>query len=144
MADFENAEAFYNYIKEKGFGVVEEYLINHDKIREVYKPALNTMRMITIIGDDGQPHLFFAAQKFGVRHGDFGRIDGHLGRCVRCGQCGKLPFGRKVVIERYLHGVNRGGRKAIVGLRAGKLYGRRVFEIVHGVSGISRCVQDEF
>lgn len=74
MADFENAEAFYNYIKEKGFGVVEEYLINHDKIREVYKPALNTMRMITIIGDDGQPHLFFAAQKFGV-HGRF--IDVH-------------------------------------------------------------------
>lgn len=66
MSDFENAEAFYDYIKEKGFGVVEEYLINHDKIREVYEPALNTMRMITIIGDDKEPHLFFAAQKFGV------------------------------------------------------------------------------
>ena len=66
MADFENAKEFYDYIKEKGFGVVEEYLINHDKIREVYEPALNTMRMITIIGDDNEPHLFFAAQKFGV------------------------------------------------------------------------------
>ena len=66
MSDFENAKAFYDYIKEKGFGVVEEYLINHDKIREVYEPALNTMRMITIIGDDNEPHLFFAAQKFGV------------------------------------------------------------------------------
>lgn len=66
MSDFADAKAFYDYIKEKGFGVVEEYLINHDAIREVYKPALNTMRMFTIIGDDNKPHLFFAAQKFGV------------------------------------------------------------------------------
>lgn len=86
MKDFESADAFYDYIKEKNFGVVEEYIENHHHIKEVYPKSLNTMRMITLIGDDGKPYLFFAAQKFGVNgryidvHGIHAPIDLETGK----------------------------------------------------------------
>ncbi len=45
-------------------GVVIE---NHPDLDKVYSGSANTMRMITIIGDDGKPHLIYAVQKFGIR-----------------------------------------------------------------------------
>ena len=65
MSDFATGEDFYNYVKEKGFAVLEDVLENHPDIKAVYPCALNTMRMITLIGDDGKPRLLFAAHKFG-------------------------------------------------------------------------------
>ena len=75
MEDFADSDAFYDYIKKKEFTVVEEYFVNHEKIREVYPLSLNTMRMITVIDDEGKPQLFFAAQKFG-RDGRFVDVRG--------------------------------------------------------------------
>lgn len=66
MKDFPTAHDFYTYIKEKNFGVVEQVVENHPDIAKVYPKALNTVRMITLIGDDGKAHLLFAAQKFGL------------------------------------------------------------------------------
>ena len=55
-SDFENFDAFYSYIKEKGFGTLEGVIENHPDLDKVYSGSANTMRMITIIGDDGKPH----------------------------------------------------------------------------------------
>lgn len=65
-SDFENFDAFYSYIKEKGFGTLEGVIDNHPDLDKVYSGSANTMRMITIIGDDGKPHLIYAVQKFGI------------------------------------------------------------------------------
>ena len=64
-ADFASAADFYKYVKEKNFGVLEEVLVNHPEVAKIYPHALNTMRIITLIGDDGKPYILFAAQKFG-------------------------------------------------------------------------------
>lgn len=63
--DFKDGEEFYKYVKEKNFAVLEDVVENHPDINDIYPYAVNTMRMITLIDDDGKPHLFYAAQKFG-------------------------------------------------------------------------------
>ena len=65
-SDFANFEEFYKYINEKGFGTLEGVIENHPALNKVYSGSANTMRMITMIGDDGQPNLIYAVQKFGI------------------------------------------------------------------------------
>ncbi|MCI6574313.1 MAG: hypothetical protein MSC53_03980 [Arcanobacterium sp.] len=64
--NFADAAQFTAYIRGKKFGVVEQVLKNHPDLAAVYNGSLNTMRMITLIDDSGEPHLLFAAQKFGI------------------------------------------------------------------------------
>ena len=66
MKDFRDADQFCAYVREKGFGVLEDVLENHPDLQEINPYCLNTVRMITLIGDDGKPYLFFAALKFGL------------------------------------------------------------------------------
>ena len=66
MSKFQDADEFVKYVREKGFGVLEDVVENHHVLKEINPYALNTMRMITLIGDDGKPYLLFAAQKFGL------------------------------------------------------------------------------
>ncbi|MGN0709475.1 MAG: sugar-transfer associated ATP-grasp domain-containing protein [Anaerovoracaceae bacterium] len=66
MSDFDTADDFVKYVREKNFGVLEDLVENHHALKEINPYALNTMRLITLIGDDGEPHLLFAAQKFGL------------------------------------------------------------------------------
>lgn len=63
--DFKDGDAFYDYVIEKGFGSLEDVIENHPDLAEMYPCAANCMRMITIIGDDGEPHLAYCVQKFG-------------------------------------------------------------------------------
>lgn len=65
MADFKTGKTFREYVRRKNFGVLEDVVVNHHELAEINPFAVNTMRMITLIGDDGKPHLLFAAQKFG-------------------------------------------------------------------------------
>lgn len=64
--DFSSADEFADYVTSKDFGLLEEVLHNHPDLAKVYDHALDTMRMITLIGDDGEPHLIYAVQKFGI------------------------------------------------------------------------------
>lgn len=63
--DFEDGEAFYKYVTDKGFNTLEDVIVNHPDMAAVYPYAANCMRMITLIGDDGKPHLICCVQKFG-------------------------------------------------------------------------------
>ena len=63
--DFKDGEAFYDYVKFKGFGTLEDVIENHPDLAEMYPCAANCMRMITAIDDDGVPHLIYCVQKFG-------------------------------------------------------------------------------
>ncbi len=63
--DFASDEDFYKYVTEKGFGTLEDVVENHPDLAKVYPYSANCLRMITIIGDDGEPHLLYAVQKFG-------------------------------------------------------------------------------
>lgn len=74
-ADFESADAFYDYVSEKGFGTLEDVIKNHPALAKIYDGAADTMRMITLIDNDGVPHLIYAVQKFGIN----GRIVDNFG-----------------------------------------------------------------
>ena len=63
--DFEDGAVFYDYVKQKGFGSLEDVIENHPDLAEMYPCATNCMRMITIIDDAGVPHLVYCVQKFG-------------------------------------------------------------------------------
>ena len=63
--DFESADAFCDYVYEKGFATLEDVIENHPVLAEIYPDAVNTMRMVTLIGDDGKPYLLYAVLKFG-------------------------------------------------------------------------------
>ena len=63
--DFKNGEAFYEYVKEKDFGSLEDVIENHPALAEMYPCSANCMRMITIVDDNGEPHLVYCVQKFG-------------------------------------------------------------------------------
>lgn len=68
--DFEDGEAFYKYVMSKNLCVLEDVLENHPAIKEIYPYALNCLRVVTLIGDDGKPHILGAFEKFG-REGRF-------------------------------------------------------------------------
>lgn len=63
--DFDDPMDFAKLVKEKGYGVVEEVVVNHPDTAAVYPNSLNTIRIITIIDDQGNIHVPLAAQKFG-------------------------------------------------------------------------------
>ena len=65
-ADFDSLPEAVAYVREKGFGVLEDVVENHPELARIYPGALNTMRMITLIADDGEPYLLLAVQKFGI------------------------------------------------------------------------------
>lgn len=64
-SDFKDLDEIVKYVREKDFAVLEDVIKNHPDINKIYPHAVNTVRMITLIDDDGEPHLIFAAQKFG-------------------------------------------------------------------------------
>lgn len=69
LEDFDTHAAFVDYLRSesKGFGVIEELLVQHADLSCVYPAAVNTIRMTTIVAEDG-PKLLYALMKFGA-HG---------------------------------------------------------------------------
>lgn len=65
-SDFKSFDQFLSYIRSKNFGTLEDVIENHPDLDRVYSGCVNTMRMITLIGDDGKPNLIYAVQKFGI------------------------------------------------------------------------------
>lgn len=64
-SDFKNFDEFLKFIKEKDFGTIEEVVKNHPDIDKIYPFAANTMRVITMIDQDGVPHCIYAVFKMG-------------------------------------------------------------------------------
>ena len=64
-ADFASVKDMAEYILEKKFATVEDVIENHPDFAKVYDGAVNTMRMTTLVGDDGKPYLLYAVLKFG-------------------------------------------------------------------------------
>ncbi len=67
VADFQDIAELYRYIKDpaKRFGVVEQELKQHPDMLRLYPNSVNSLRMATIIGDDGKPHCLYITCKMG-------------------------------------------------------------------------------
>lgn len=66
-ADFTDLQAMYEYIKDpqKHFGVAEELIIQHPDMSKLYPLSVNTMRIVTIVPNDGKARCVYAVCKMG-------------------------------------------------------------------------------
>lgn len=68
-ADFPSIAALYRYVTEKGFGVVEEELRQHEDLARLYPGAVNTLRIVTLLtGGPGawEPQCVYTVIKAGA------------------------------------------------------------------------------
>lgn len=66
VKDFENFDALYSYFQEKGFCTIEDNIVQHPALSNLYSNACNTMRIITLLDTDGVPHYLYNVQKMGL------------------------------------------------------------------------------
>ena len=57
----------YDSLKEEGFGLIEEPLTQHPKINELNPSSINTIRVATLVDDEGIPHVMFTFIRTGVK-----------------------------------------------------------------------------
>lgn len=69
--DFDDSDALYAYLTNpgKGFGVLEERIIQHPEMSRLYPDSVNCFRMVTLV-QEGTAHLLYAVLKTG-NHGNF-------------------------------------------------------------------------
>lgn len=65
--DFKDLKEMFNYInnKEKNFGVIEEQIIQHEVLNKLYPLAINSLRIVSVVADDGTPHVAYVTSKAG-------------------------------------------------------------------------------
>ena len=66
VADYESFDKLYAYLKEKHFCILEENMEQHPAVKKLYPNAVNSMRFITVLDKDGEPHLLYIVQKMGL------------------------------------------------------------------------------
>ena len=99
LADYPDFDSFYAQLQKDDAWLLEEVLQQHPQNAEVYPNAMNCMRMITLIDNQGEPHVIFATQKYGlngrvVDNYGFGcRVDLETGRIRSPGVSGDGSLG---------------------------------------------------
>lgn len=72
-SSFESLSQMYQSLKEHGIGVIEDVLVQHRDINRLYPQAINSLRITTILNDQG-PHILYAF----IRIGNHGRAVDNL------------------------------------------------------------------
>ncbi len=66
VSDYKSFDELYAYLKEKDFCILEENIEQHPDVKKLYPNAVNSMRFITVLDKDGEPHLLYIVQKMGL------------------------------------------------------------------------------
>lgn len=66
-------EELYNRFRANKQYLVEDYIKQHKDLNELYPGSVNTVRVISFLGDDGEVHVLRTVMKFGTT----GEIDNH-------------------------------------------------------------------
>ncbi len=69
-SDFESVGAMYRHLIETERYLVEECIPQHEVISRIYPDSVNTLRIVTLTSDDGEPHILYAF----IRIGNGGRV----------------------------------------------------------------------
>lgn len=69
VADYD-PDALYKYLTETNRFLCEEYIVQHEVLSKLYPSSVNTLRIVTIAGDDRVPHILYSF----VRIGNGGRV----------------------------------------------------------------------
>jgi glutathione synthase/RimK-type ligase-like ATP-grasp enzyme len=78
-ADFESSEKMFETIKNGGFGLAEECLIQHPDISAIYPLSVNTLRIVTIYAES-EVHVLYAF----IRIGNHGAVVDNLNSGGMC------------------------------------------------------------
>lgn len=63
-ADFKSLDEMYNKLKADDIGVIEDVIVQHDKMNELNPSSLNTLRITTILNETG-PHIVYSFVRIG-------------------------------------------------------------------------------
>ena len=66
ISNYESFDKLYDYLKEKDFCILEDNIEQHPALKKLYPNAVNSMRFITVLDKDGEPHLLYIVQKMGL------------------------------------------------------------------------------
>lgn len=66
VSDFENERELYDYISksELNCGIIDEFIVQHDRLKELYEGSVNTIRVVTII-ENSKCNILFASIRIG-------------------------------------------------------------------------------
>ena len=78
-ADFESPEKMFETIRDSGFGLAEECLVQHPDISAIYPLSVNTLRIVTIY-TDSKVHVLYAF----IRIGNHGAVVDNLNSGGMC------------------------------------------------------------
>lgn len=83
VSDFESMEALKDYVLDpkKTFGLLEQAIVQHPDVSKLYPLAINSLRIVTLVDDNGVAHCMYCTFKMG----DGGRFVDNLengGMCV--------------------------------------------------------------
>jgi len=99
VADWPEFDALYQHIIDGGFGLLEDVVDQHPDEEALHPGSVNCLRVITMLGDDGEPHCMYVVQKMGM--GDsfsdcnclFTRVDPETGKILYPAHSGETPKG---------------------------------------------------
>ena len=61
IKDYNSLEEIYAYLTKEGYNYeLEELIIQDEAVSKIYPDAINTVRIVTIVDDDGTPHIICA------------------------------------------------------------------------------------
>ena len=63
--EYDSCVTLYNTLKTGGQTLIEEVLTQHPSVSALYDGAINTVRMVTMLDNEGIPHLLYAALRLG-------------------------------------------------------------------------------
>ena len=97
--DYDSFADLYNELRDENSWLIEEVLEQHQDNAKVYPNAMNCMRIITLLDNDGEPHVIFVTQKFGLNgrvvdnYGYGCRVDLETGKICSPGVSGDGSMG---------------------------------------------------
>lgn len=90
--DYPDTDAMYDDLKARKLCLVEELIVQHPKLSEIHPDSVNTVRMVTILKEDGEADVVFA----GLRIGSGGSF---LDNMATGGMCAKLDPDTGVIVK---------------------------------------------
>ena len=99
LADWPDFDALYQHILDGGFGLLEDVVDQHPDVEALHPGSVNCLRVITMLGDDAEPHCMYVVQKMGMADSFvdcnclFTRVDPVTGKILYPAHSGDTPRG---------------------------------------------------
>ncbi len=65
VPDYSTAAELYRYLIETDRLLVEDFIVQHPTLAAIYPHSVNTLRVVTILSKDGEPHILYAFLRLG-------------------------------------------------------------------------------